>query len=281
METNLRSLGPNEANVVLSLRADNRSVVSTTDIAAILGSKPKANKVIHNLIRKGWLIRLVAGRYLLLPPEHGPTNLGENNALAIASAIAEPSYIAWWSAAAYYGFTTQKPMTITVAVRRQMPTRVIEGTEIRFITVVPRKFFGFASETLYDRPIKISTKAKTVIDCLDRPDLAGGPSELTRIVFGASSVVPFADALVTAQRMKSIALLQRLGALSDLAGWAMNPAQRQQLRCAIPKSARTTLGRADREAHDIGYIADWGISINVTKHDLLADVPRRAAPAAS
>jgi predicted transcriptional regulator of viral defense system len=280
METNLRSLGPNEAHVVLSLRADNRSVVSTTDIAAILGSKPKANKVIYNLVRKGWLIRLVAGRYLLLPPEHGPTNLGENNALAVASAIAEQSYIAWWSAAAYYGFTTQKPMTVTVAVRRQMPTRIIEGTEIRFITVVPRKFFGFSSETLYDRPIKISTKAKTVVDCLDRPDLAGGPSELARIVLGASDAVLFADALIAAQRMKSIALLQRLGALSDLTGWAMSPALRKQLRCAIPKSARTTLGRQERDAHDIGYIPEWGLSINLPQRDLLADVPRRPATAA-
>jgi predicted transcriptional regulator of viral defense system len=263
METNLRSLGPNEAHVVLSLRADNRSVVSTTDIAAILGSKPKANKVIYNLVRKGWLIRLVAGRYLLLPPEHGPTNLGENNALAVASAIAEQSYIAWWSAAAYYGFTTQKPMTVTVAVRRQMPTRIIEGTEIRFITVVPRKFFGFSSETLYDRPIKISTKAKTVVD-----------------VLGASDAVLFADALIAAQRMKSIALLQRLGALSDLTGWAMSPALRKQLRCAIPKSARTTLGRQERDAHDIGYIPEWGLSINLPQRDLLADVPRRPATAA-
>jgi predicted transcriptional regulator of viral defense system len=277
METNLRTLGPNEAKVVLSLRADDRSLIRSGDIVEILGSKPKARKVIYNLVRKGWLSRLVGGRYLLLPPEYGPTNLGENNALAIASAIAQESYIGWWAAASYHGFTTQKPMAIAVAVRHQMPARIVEGTEIRFITLVPRKFFGFSSETVYGRAIRISTKVKTVVDCLDRPDLAGGPSELARIVFGASEAVQFADVLATAQQMKSTALLQRLGALADITGWTMTAELRNQLRCAIPKSARTTLGRQKRDAQDLGYVAEWGIFINISKRDLLADVPRHAA----
>ena len=277
METDLRTLGPNEAKVVLSLRADDRSLIRSADIVELLGSKPKARKVIYNLVRKGWLSRLVGGRYLLLPPEYGPINLGENNALAVASAMADESYISWWAAASYHGFTTQKPMTIAVAVRRQVPTRIVEGTEIRFITLVPRKFFGFSSEAAYGRTITISTKVKTVVDCLDRPDLAGGPSELARIVFGASETVQFADLLATAQQMKSTALLQRLGALADLTGWTMTAELRKQLRCAIPKSARTILGRQNRDAQDIGYVAEWGIFINVSKRDLLADVPRHGA----
>ena len=75
----------------------------------------------RNLIKKGWLARLVGGRYMLLPPEYGPENRGENNPIALAAA--EPSYVGWWSAAAFHGFTTQKPMAVTVATQRQMPTR--------------------------------------------------------------------------------------------------------------------------------------------------------------
>jgi predicted transcriptional regulator of viral defense system len=274
MENNLRTLGPNEAKVVLSLRADECSLIRSDDVVTILGSKPKARKVIYNLVRKGWLSRLVGGRYLFLPPEHGPTNIGENNAFAIASAIVEQSYIGWWAAASFHGFTTQKPMAITVAVRQQAPTRTIEGAEIRFVTLVPRKFFGSYTEMAYGRPIKISTKVKTLVDCIDRPDLAGGPSELARITFGASQEVEMADVFSTARQMKSTALLQRLGALADLVGWTMSDNLRIQLRRAIPKSARTTLGRQERRNDDIGYIAEWGIFINAAKRDLLADVPR-------
>jgi hypothetical protein len=36
----------------------------------------------RNLIKKGWLARLVGGRYMLLPPEYGPENRAENNPIA-------------------------------------------------------------------------------------------------------------------------------------------------------------------------------------------------------
>src|SRR3990172_7850493 len=142
METNLRTLGPNEAKVALSLREQECTTVRAAEIIELLGHEQTARKVIRNLIRKGWLTRLVAGRYLFLPPEHGPDNLGENNALALASVVIEPSYVGWWAAASYHGFTTQKPMTIAVAARRSLPPRTIEGTEIRIVRVVERKFFG-------------------------------------------------------------------------------------------------------------------------------------------
>lgn len=274
METNLRSLSALEAKVVLALRADERSLVESDDIAQLLGSKAQARKVSQNLVRKGWLSRLVGGRYMLLPPEHGPTNLGENNVLALASAIVADSYIGWWSAAAFHGFTTQKPMTVTVAVRHQTRPREVEGTQVRFVSVVARKYFGYYSETVYGRPIRISTKAKTLADCLDRPDLAGGPAELARIVFGASRSVEAAEVLEIARQMGSTALLQRLGALADLTGWAIPPDLRTQMRRAIPKNYRSLLGRRARRPGDIGYVPDWGVLINTPLPDLLADVPR-------
>jgi predicted transcriptional regulator of viral defense system len=114
-----------------------------------------------------------------------------------------------------------------------------------------------------------------VVDCIDRPDLAGGPAELTRIVFGAADEVDAAELLETARRMKSTALLQRLGFLADLVGWSMPPQLREQLRTAIPKSARATFGRPDRKDGDIGYVADWGLFVHARRDDLLADAPRR------
>lgn len=119
METDLRTLGPNEARLVLSLTEQGRNVVRAAEVIEILGSEPTARKVIRNLLRKGWLSRLVGGRYMFLPPEYGPENLGENNVLALAAAVADPSYAGWWAAASFHGFTTQKPQSIAVATLRQ------------------------------------------------------------------------------------------------------------------------------------------------------------------
>jgi predicted transcriptional regulator of viral defense system len=274
MQFNLRTLGPAESKVVLSFREQGRSVVLASDVMHLLGSENSARKVIRNLIRKCWLSRIVGGRYMLLPPEHGPENLGENNILALAAAAVDPSYVGWWSAAAYHGFTTQKPMAVLVAVLRQTPSRTIEGSEVRFVTVAPRKFFGHQVYKVYDRSVAISTPAKTLIDCLDRPDLAGGPAELARITHSALAKIEPAKLLAAATAFKSKAVLQRLGFLADLVERPLPDDLCRTLREAIPKSHRTHFGRAERREGDIGYVAAWGLYVNVRREDLLAEVPR-------
>ena len=274
MDSNLRTLGPKEAKTVLSFREEGRSVVRAADIIALVGSEQAGRKVTRNLVRKGWLTRLVGGRYLFLPPEYGPENFGENNALALAAAVVEPSYVGWWAAASYHGLTTQKPTTICVATRRQYLPRTIEGNPIRFVPVVERKFFGFKVYDLYGRQATLSLPAKTVADCVDRPDLAGGPSEVARIVYGAKSNTKPAQVLDAALKMKSTALLQRLGYLVDLVGWAWPESLRTRLRSAIPKTTRTVFGRAERDDGDVGYVAAWGLLVHARVSDLLADVPK-------
>lgn len=274
MDPTLRTLGPSESKVVLSFREQGREVVRAAEIIALLGSEQTARKVIRNLIRKGWLARLVGGRYMLLPPEHGPESIGENNPLALAAAAVEPSYIGWWSAAAFHGFTTQLPMTVTVAVQRQVQKREIEGAEVRFVKVAKRKFFGFQSYDVYGRKVMISSPEKTLVDCIDRPELAGGPAEVARIVHAAMGEIDpaaLADAAIT---MQSTSLLQRLGFLTDAVGRPLPEEIRRRLRAAIPKSARSTFGRAQRKEGDIGYVAAWGLFANARQKDLLADVPR-------
>jgi len=274
MDSNLRTLGPAETKVVLSLREQQRSVVQASEIAALLDSETTAHKVIRNLLRKGWLTRIVGGRYMLLPPEHGPENLGENNMLALAAAAVAPSYIGWWSAASWHGFTTQRPMTVFVAALKQMAPRTIEGAEVRFVKLTPRKFFGARSYDIYGRAVPISSPEKTVVDCLDRPDLCGGPAELTRIVHGALGTVEPSTIVTTALTMNSRAVLQRLGFLSDLVGLPLPEDQRAAVRAAIPKSTRAPFGRKERREGDVGYVAPWGLLVHARREDLLAEVPR-------
>lgn len=274
MKTNLRTLGPAEARVVLSFREQEREIIEAGDIIGLLGSEQTGRKVIRNLLRKGWLVRLTGGRYMLLPPERGAESLGENNPLAVASAVVADSYIGWWSAAAFHGFTTQMPTTVFVAVKKQTRARTVEDTEIRFVTIPPRKFFGSTSYDVYGRSAVISDPEKTAIDCIDRPDLAGGPSELTRIVHAAMAEIDQSKLVDAALQMKSTSMLQRLGFLTDLVERPLNETLRTRVRDAIPKSTRSIFGRQDRRDGDIGYVAAWGLFVHARARDLLSEVPR-------
>jgi predicted transcriptional regulator of viral defense system len=272
MNLNLRTLGPFEARVVLSLLEEGRTVVRPGDVKRILGSETTSRSVVRGLVSKGWLARVIGGRYMLLPPEYGPENVGENNVLAMAAAAVDPSYIGWWSAASWHGFTTQRPMTVFVATKRQVPSKVIEGSDVRFVTVTERKFFGFGNYDVYGRDVAISAPAKTVVDCVDRPDLCGGASELTRIVHAALAEVDPKDLLDAAMRLKSKVVMQRLGFLADLVGSPLPDDVRAIMRAAIPSSQRSVFGRHERRDGDIGYVSSWGLFVNARKADLLAEV---------
>ncbi len=274
METNLRTLGPNETKVILSFHEQGRDVVQARDVINLLGSEQPARKVIRNLLRKGWFSRLMGGRYMLLPPNHGPENIGENNPLALAAAAIKPSYIGWWSAAAFHGFTTQKPMAVSVAVLRLSTTHVIEDTEVKFFKTSEQKFFGFKEYEIYGRKVVISDPEKTVIDCIDHPEFSGGISELTRIVYSAMGEIEQKKLVDMALKMKSVSLLQRLGFLTDLIKKPLSDKLRQKIRKEIPKSSRSIFGRPVRKEGDVGYISAWGLIVNARYSDLLAEVPQ-------
>lgn len=274
VNSNLRTLGPLEAKVVLSLRERGREAVDVSDIRTLAGPGSATRNVVQQLIRKGWLSRVRRGRYVLLPPEHGPDNLGENNVLALATAAVTPSYAGWWSAASFHGFTTQIPLTTFIAVTGKMPEREIEGSTVRFVHLSKPKFFGSQLYPLYGRQIPISSPAKTLIDCLDRPALAGGAAEVVRITDRALAKISGEEAVETAVRFGSKSLMQRLGAIADLVDRPLPDPVRQRLREAIPKSARSRFGRGHPIEGDIGYVAAWGLFIDARREELLAEVPR-------
>jgi predicted transcriptional regulator of viral defense system len=144
---------------------------------------------------------------------------------------------------------------------------------VRFVKVTPRKFFGYRANDVYGRSVPISSKEKTLVDCIDRPELSGGPAELTRIACSALADIDLHELLAAAHAMKSKALLQRLGFLADLVGRPIMGEARHALRQALPKSYRSHFGRPEPRDGDIGYVAAWGLSVNARESDLLAEVP--------
>lgn len=100
------------------------------------------------------------------------------------------------------------------------------------------------------------------------PDLVGSPAELARIVHSALSEIDMHELADAALKMKSVALLQRLGFIADLVSRPLPEELRQRLRRAISKSARSSFARPERKRTDIGYVADWGLFVNARREDL-------------
>ena len=181
------------------------------------GSVDRADKVIRSLRRKNWLQRIGGGLYVLIPAGRGPAGIPDSNMLALGKHFVEPYYYAYATAAEHYRFTAQSRSVAWIVTTKPVPERTIRNTTFRFVCVVRRKFFGFAPTVVYEEEVQMSDREKTVLDCVDQPEFAGGIGELTRIIATAAPKLDWAKFCQYAGKFESVAAVQRFGALADRA----------------------------------------------------------------
>jgi predicted transcriptional regulator of viral defense system len=269
MEFATRSLSAHESRVVLALSEENRREIDRAEVAEILHiSRPAADHVIRSLRRKGWLERASWGRYLLIPPDQGPDALGESNLLALASRIAVPYYLGYGTAAAHYGFTTQIRNVIWLVTPQRVRDRRIQDTDVQIVNPAARKFFGFAPVDIYGYEVILSDWEKTVIDCIDRPELAGGVGE-AGMIFGTASGkldwLKFAEAI---ERIDSSALARRCGWFADHVAAPIPDEVRERLRRYVRPGTMPIIGPSAPITGSIGRDAVWQVVVNATREEL-------------
>jgi predicted transcriptional regulator of viral defense system len=269
MDFATRSLSPQESRVVLALAEQGRREIARPEIVELLGASPKAaDHVINSLRRKGWLERASWGKYLLIPPDQGPEALGESNLLALASRIIEPYYIGFGTAATHYGLTTQHRNVIWLVTPVHLRDRRVGDAEVRIVNPVPHKFFGFGPVDVLGYKVIISDREKTAIDCIDRPELAGGAGEAAYILATASRRLDWGKAADYLERIGSTALVRRFGWLADHAGADIPAVERERLLRLAGHGRKAFLGPRQEVKSAIGYDDTWRLFVNLTPEEL-------------
>ena len=270
MQPVARSLTPRESRIVLDMTARGAQAVNRGEIIDMLGAGAKAaDRMINSLRRKGWLERASWGRYLLVPPEMGPDALGHDNVLALADRIASPYYFGYATAARHYGFTTQHRFTVELATPARVRNRRLLDTDIRIVNLSARKFFGFRPVDAFGYTVSMSDREKTVIDCIDRPRLAGGEGEAAVILARACRRLDWEKAAGYLDRIGSKTLARRFGWLADHAEATMPDDARARLREMAQGGGRSVFGPEALCPDAIGYRRDWNLVVNVSDRVLL------------
>ena len=264
-----RSLSPQESRIVLGMAERRRTKIERGQIIDLLGVTPQAaDHVIRSLRRKGWLERASWGRYLLIPPEMGPDALGEGNVLALASRIVEPYYFGYGTAATHYGFTTQRRQVIRLVTPVRTRNRRVHDTEVCIVNPVPRKFFGFGPVDVLDYTVTMSDREKTAIDCIDRPDLAGGEGEAASVLATACRRIDWHKAISYLERMSSKTLTRRFGWLAERAGATIPEDVRTRLHDLAKGTGRAYFGPRTPKPGAVGYQGSWKLTVNVASDEL-------------
>lgn len=257
-----------ESSLLSRMAESGRSIFTLKDVTGLGIPYEKAKLIVNRLTAKGWLIALSRGNYLIVPLEAGVEGRYSEHEFVIASHLIEPYYIGYWSALQHHGLTEQMPVTVFVATTKSVKKRirVILDSRYRIVTVVEQKFFGFDRVTVANSTVSISTKAKSIADCLDHPEYCGGIDEVAKAIWAARDGVSVAEVADYGRRMGNSAILKRLGFLAELLDLGTAEALMDRLHRDIGKgySLLDPLGR--REGR---HSTRWGLILNVPEESIL------------
>lgn len=181
-------LSTRESRLLSRLAAAGQQIISIDDIETMLDVTPNtAREIASRLAEKGWLDRLLPGRYLIIPLAAGEDAVYTTHEYLIAAHVAEPMYIGYYTALGHHGLTEQVPRTVYVVTPTRARSREIHGVPYRVTTVTEQKFFGFEPTTIEGTTVHVADLEKTLVDCADHPAFCGGLRELAPAMVAADT----------------------------------------------------------------------------------------------
>ena len=218
MEGYKRSLTAKESLLISSLARENRKIFSIEDARRLIAKD--ARKTMSSLIKKKWVLPLKRGLYAIVPLDIGPKGADSFviHSFVIAAHLIEPYYIGYWSALNHHGLSGQIPrVTFIATTKARMPLKILDA-EYCFIRIEEKKFFGFDEIEIEGWKVNISSPEKTLADCLDHPEHAGGIEEVARALYFNHEEVDMKKVRDFGERMGNIAVLKRLGFILEAEG---------------------------------------------------------------
>ncbi|HEY3374464.1 MAG TPA: type IV toxin-antitoxin system AbiEi family antitoxin domain-containing protein [Candidatus Aquicultor sp.] len=248
MAVESQTLGKLGSKLLRGLSTENKTVFSLRDAQELLPDKSgtSVKQLLSRLVRSGWLIRLKRGHYLIVPLEAESPDLWSEDSFVLASAsvagsmaISARAHIAsleesnhnlkleiqpkeyavsYWSALNYYGYTEQIPRTVFISTPKRETSTSLELLNIpyRLIFLSPKKFFGVTAVWINNKPVQITDKEKTIVDCFDRPKFCGGIIEAAKgLSEGIKDGVDLKRLTSHAHQIGNSAVFKRLGFLAE------------------------------------------------------------------
>jgi len=269
---NEKTLGPTSAELLLRLSAQGKTIFDIRDAQDITHESYNATKfLLGELARKRWLVRLVPGRYLIVPLEAGLDDIPMADRYVIAREVMglAPYHISHYSAMELHQMTTQPVNTVFVTVRGQRRSRAIAGVEYRFVYASAQSFWGWEDTWVTPQEqVRVSDLEKTLLDGAVRPDLCGGIGELARGLWFRRDEVDEGRLVDYGQRLDHKAASRRIGFLLQTYGVG-GPETLRNLR-DFGEGGYDPLDPTlpDEGPHD----SEWRLRINLDPEELRASV---------
>ena len=214
-----KALGAVEAKLLTTLASQDQNLFIASEAQGVIGSSREAtNLLLDGLVKKRWLIRLVRGKYLIVPLSAGLEAEHSENWYVIAKSLIEPEpyYISHSSALDIHEMTVHPSLSVYISSPvRRIPKEIL-GATFRFVFIQPKDIWGVEDVWVTSsQKVKVSDLERTIIDCLDRPDLCGGISEIAKGIWAKRNDVEHSKLVDYAKKLGRKSVVKRLGYLLE------------------------------------------------------------------
>ncbi len=188
---------------------------------ALPNSKPSTvRELLSDMTKRGILMRLKDGVYYIIPYEqNAETFMPDWHLIAEHLVNDAKHYIGYYSALQIHSLITQPSLKEQIVVSKQIrPSEIkIKDVPFQFIYHNEKHFFG-SKKIWIDSFNKVmcSDLEKTFIDCLFKPDYAGGIVEVARAIYTSKDKIKYDTLLEYAKKFDSQAVIKRLGFLLEI-----------------------------------------------------------------
>lgn len=221
------------------LRKLNLEVFRIKDLKLILNiDSIKAYNIVKALKRKG-----------AIKKEKNFLILKNTDEFITGTSTHQPSYISFWSALNYYGWSDQTPKKILIASTKYSK----ETPQFKYITLKNKRFFGYNQIG----NIIIAEKEKAIIDSLLFPKYAGGIKEINLCLKEALKELSKERLIDYALKTNSKAVIRRLGFLLEKYGFKKTEKLKKNLGKGYEK-----LDPSMKKKNKLNK--DWLLDINVS-----------------
>ncbi len=231
--------------------------LSVVDIAAMRGinsalritTGPNLMKTVHNLIKKSVLLSLKKGLYYTVKPGSSA------DMLRVAGYVFE-GYLGLGTALFIHGARSDYPTVIQIVTPgKTRSERIVQGTAF---AAVPFGKLCYGSIEI-DGMI-VSSRGKTLFDCVFRPDLVGDLGSLFRLIRMAGKE-DFAEFIEYADDLKKASFYERAGYILESAGAPKHVVDELRKRLEN-RTVVANLGRRTAAARG-KFIGSWGVYDNI------------------
>ncbi len=255
-----KPLGGREVDLLTILGP--KGIFSLEDARAVLRDVPseQISQFVHRLLKKGWIARIRAGRYAIIPLSSGTTRTPQIHEFLVGMELVKPAAIAYFSAMNHHGFTEQLPRMVYIATDHRVSSgrRTSLGFAFKIVSQRKSKFFGLQKSWIDERSFTVTDPEKTIIDGLDLPANVGGISIIIDALRNHWDQFSERRLLEYAGRIGNSTVSKRLGFLMEALGVGDVDELRGSttLRSGFPRLDPTlpASGRFNRR---------WGLLVNV------------------